>query len=245
MRLPARYGFALALGAALAVGSACSRTETRNLEVGSHRVRFTVPKGWEHLDHGRSQIFRNGEMQISLADLGPATREGIAREIQAARTWWLEGRRKDAFARIQSLRGPPLAYAAPPQKTAFWRPWWDMTALSRPDSAKIQATFDSLLAGADRLPPDASQAMARYALDAASDPRRREIASQSRRILRGSPWVDVETWDRVTHLDRRRLALRDNGGYLLVLYTERGPFEALNPVFEEVLGSIEALPGAP
>ena len=87
--------------------------------------------------------------------------------------------------------------------------------------------------------------MARYALDATSDPRRREIARQTRRVVGGSPWADIETWDRVTHLDRRRLALRDNGGYLLVLYTERGRFENLDPVFEEVLGSIEALPGAP
>lgn len=247
MRPRSDLGFALALAAALAaalaLGLGCSRTETRRFEIGSHRVRFTVPKGWEHLDYGRLQTLRKGEMQISLADMGPASREGIAREIRTAHEWWIAGRGKEAFARIQSLRGAPLAVASREQTSAFWRTWRRVTARGgRPDSAEIQAAFDSLLAGVDRLPPDAPQVMARYALDATSDPKRREIARQSRRALGGSRWVDIETWDRVTHLDRRRLALQDNGGYLLVLYTERGPFEDLNPVFEEVLGSIETRP---
>ena len=53
--------------------------------VGHHRLRVVVPKGWEHLDHGQQQIFRLNEHVISLTDLGPATPEGMMREVAAAR----------------------------------------------------------------------------------------------------------------------------------------------------------------
>ena len=233
------------LALALAALLGCSGTKTITVDVGSHRVRLTVPKGWEHLEHGRSQILRQGESQIALVDLGPATREGIVREVGAARAMWLSGRRKDAFERVRKIGGPSLAYAAPDQVTGFWRPWWEMKALGdTADSATVGAAFDSLAARAVLLPPDSPQAMARFALDRTSNPERHEISRQSRRLLHDISWVDIETWDRVTHLDRRRLALRVNGGNLLVLYIERDPLQVANPVFEEVLLSIQTLPGS-
>jgi hypothetical protein len=237
---------AISPAVALAICLGCSGSKTITVDVGIHRVRLTVPKGWEHLEHGRSQILRQGESQMALVDMGPGTREGIAREIAAARALWLEGRRKDAFERIRSIGGPSLLYAASDQVTGFWRPWWEMKALgSTVDSATVGAAFDSLVAHVALLPDDSPQAMARFALDKTSNPERHEISRQSRRLLNDANWVDIETWDRVTHLDRRRLALRENGGYLLVLYIERDPLQVANPVFEEVLVSIQTLPGAP
>ena len=58
---------------AMTAGTSCSRPAAQSMEVGSHHVRLAPPPNWEHLDHGREQIFRSGEMQVILADLGPST----------------------------------------------------------------------------------------------------------------------------------------------------------------------------
>ena len=76
------------------------------------------------------------------------------------------------------------------------------------------------------------------------DTRRREVAHETRKMVRGAEWVEVGTWDHVTHLDRARLACLDDGGYLLVLGIERGPIEHAGPVFDALLGSLEVVPDA-
>ena len=67
----------LLVGALLSAGG-CSRSAEKELVVGPHHLRLVAPSGWEHLDHGRVQIFRHGEVRISLADLAPAAREGLS-----------------------------------------------------------------------------------------------------------------------------------------------------------------------
>ncbi len=71
--------------AALATGGACARPApvVERMEIGRHRVRLVTPRGWEHLDHGRAQLFRNGEWELRLEDLGPATttHEDLAGEL--------------------------------------------------------------------------------------------------------------------------------------------------------------------
>ncbi|HEU4725223.1 MAG TPA: hypothetical protein VFU59_07985 [Candidatus Eisenbacteria bacterium] len=62
--------------AILALGG-CARSPERTLEVGPFRLRVVVPAGWEHLDHGRAQIFRQGETRLSLAAIGPEALEGL------------------------------------------------------------------------------------------------------------------------------------------------------------------------
>ena len=61
-------------------------------------------------------------------------------------------------------------------------------------------------------------------------------------MLHGATWVVVDTWNRVSHLDRRRLACLDDAGYLLVLRMERGSVERAGLVFEALLASIDAEP---
>lgn len=61
----------------LALG-ACSRSPEKDLQVGHFHLRLVVPDGWEHLDHGREQIFRNGETRMSLAEFAAPLSEGAA-----------------------------------------------------------------------------------------------------------------------------------------------------------------------
>ena len=213
------------------------------MDVGRHHVRLVPPSGWEHLDHGREQVFRNGEMKLLLVDLGPSTRDGMARELRNAREIWLQGRRKDALARVHDLRGAPLDLATNHERAVYWRPWYAMRDDSA-DSTTIGKAFEEFLVGIERLTDFPPESLAAYALDRSGDMRRREVGSQERRTIHGAEWTVVETWDRVTHLYRSRLASFDNGGYLLALRIEGGPIEVTGPIFDALLSSIEIVPDA-
>lgn len=65
----------LLLAGSVALGVSCARRAAppEDVQIGRHNVRLTTPAGWEHLDHGRAQLFRNGETELRLEDLGPAT----------------------------------------------------------------------------------------------------------------------------------------------------------------------------
>ena len=72
----------VACAVALAIVCGCARPHTGPVQeatVGHHHVRFILPARWEHLDHGHVQLFRNGEAQLTLADLGPASADTLRR----------------------------------------------------------------------------------------------------------------------------------------------------------------------
>lgn len=224
-------------------GCADRTPKPATVAVGHHRVRFVLPEGWEHLDHGRQQLFRNGETQISLADLGPGTREGLVRELRAADRLWRAGRRGDAFQRVRGLHGPALRFAPSPLRADFWRPWTDVTYIpDHADSAAVVAAFESLIAGTGMFPPVSRESMIEYVLTSISNDQRREIGHRDRRKIHGADWTVVETWDRVSHLYRSRVAFVDDRGYLLVLAFDHGLFEPAAPAFEALLTSLEVTP---
>jgi hypothetical protein len=230
----------LALLIAAAPGCTRHAPAKLSMRVGHHLVRCVPPAGWEHLDHGRKQVFRREEMEIFLADLGPANREGLERELEAARRIAEAGRVLDAFERVRELEGPPLFLASWQQRAEFWRVWNGVVLYGdRAGRAAIEGGFESLLAGAALLPAVTPDGLVAYALHRVTETPRRELAHKARRAVGGREWIDVETWDRVTHLERRRLACVDDHGYLLVLGIERGPIVLTAPVYEALLGSIE------
>jgi hypothetical protein len=233
----------LAVSLAWASGCATNTPNPKTVRVGHHRVRFTAPSGWEHLDHGREQLFREreSELEISLADLGPASRRGIALEIEAARGMWLGGHRKDAFERVRELHGPTLAFAPGDSRTRFWSQWNEVTYLGdHADSATVARGFQALADGTRDLAPDSLELMAAYALETTEEQQGREIVRQERRTVNGATWSVTDTWGRVAHGDRRRVACLDDGGFLLVLRMKRGSVERTGLVFEGLLQSIVA-----
>jgi len=167
---PAALALALALAAA---GCAKPQPLTQDADVGRHRVSWVLPRGWEHLDHGRQHLFRSGEWQLSLIDRGATT----------------------------------------------------------PDSSLV---FGEL----------GPEPLREYVFRLACDPRRHEIASRTERVIHGAGWVELETWDRVSHMARSRVAYLVHDGALLVLAIDRGPYEQVAPRFEELLSSLELSPGA-
>ena len=79
-------GAALAIG--LVIASGCSLPQPRPqrqaqvVSVGRLRVEFVLPAGWEHLDHGRQQLFRHRDAQLSLRNLGVVDRDSALFELQ-------------------------------------------------------------------------------------------------------------------------------------------------------------------
>ena len=221
----------------------CAKPVVKETEVGRHHVRWLPPPGWEQLDHGRQQLFRRDEAQISLVDLGPATREAMIREIRAARELWRAGRKKDALARVRELRGPELTYASWQQRADFWRPWTDATyAPDRMDEAAVETAFDALVDGVRKFDEPTEDVRLAYVFGLTADRPDREIRARNRRAIHGAEWLDVETWSRVSHQDRSRLAFVDDDGCLLALVIDRGQYETTGPAFEAVLQSIEVVP---
>lgn len=161
---------ALALCGLLLALSSCGRP--RAIDAGELHVRLRVPPGWEHLDHGRQQLFRLGERQISLSE----------REVS-----------------------------------------WDTSHTTAADSAA------QMLAAALRWDRDAGR----------SQDRRYEISRRDAHSMGGLEWTDLETWSRLTHTQRRRVAYAFAGGRLLVLDMDRGDAGELGPAFETLLRSIE------
>lgn len=237
-------GLGLALVLILTAGQGCTTAEKpRTIEVGHHRVRFVLPEGWEHLDHGRQQLFRNGETQISLVDLGPGTREGMVSELRAADSLFRAGRRKDAFQRVRRLHSPALRFAPSRQRADFWKPWTDVTYIpDLAESTAVLAAFEALIAGTKVLAEDTPERMLGYVLALTADMRRREIGRRSQRTIHGARWFEVETWDRVSHLYRSRVAFVENEGYLLALAIDHGVFELAAPTFEALLASLKVAP---
>ena len=236
----------LLLGLCLSAGCSRVQKQTLEVEVGHHAVQLVTPVGWEHLDHGRQQLFRHGEIQVSLTDLGIATQEGLLRDLRQAQALWRAGRTADATARVFEIRGPMFQGNAPGGGPDFWRPWND--AIYRTDAGANAATgaaFTSLIEGAAKLPEVTEDRLREYVIASSMDIRRREIRRQTRRTIHGSEWMDVETWDPVSHLYPLRLAWTQSGGYLLVVAVDRGPLEQAGAAFEALLTSIEIKPPEP
>jgi len=235
-----KSGIALALAVCIAIGWGCARREAPAFEIGRHRVSLTPPKGWEHVDHGRQHLFRKDVMQVTLADLGPGSAEGLVRAISEARAAWLDGRREDAFERVRELKSPALHFATSDAWTGFWRTWNDVSARRDvADSSEIGAAFDSLAVWARRLPASSRDDVVRFALQTTRDRSRREIAGITDRASNGVVGTVAETWGPVSHANRKRTAVTIDKGDLLMLWTERGPIEQTGPVFDALLASMK------
>lgn len=71
----------------------------------------------------------------------------------------------------------------------------------------------------------------------------RDVARSGDYELQGRSFRVVETWDSLTHGQRRRFAFAINGSSLLVLCTRGGEFAAAAAALDEVLGSLVFLGG--
>ena len=226
----------------LALSAGCTREVRQQLDIGVHHVSIVAGPDWRHVDQGRRHQLRRGEILLVLEDLGPVGREGIRREVERARDLCRRGREGEARTLMGQVPVPAEHFPSLDERQAFWRSWHEVSgAPAGLDAAAMADRFDRLLDAITALRDRTAEEEVDGALRAMGEDQRRSVASQVVLRQEGREAVIVETWNRLSHEDRRRFALVRDAGYLLVLRTERGPWLASRAAFDRVQGSLRVV----
>jgi hypothetical protein len=224
---------------------------TREVDVGVHRVRFVVPVGWLHVDHGREQRLQRGSAQVVLADLGPVTPRGFADRLVEARMLFRRGQWEDARTLLVWM---DLRSLFPSE--ARWRSiqedWKRVTRIRRrdepgdepadavdPDVAQeVESSFSALLFEIEVMPRRDLETLALQALEKLGHDSMRSIAGTEAVAVSGRPAIRIETWDRLSHRTRRSHLFVENEGHLLGLRMAFGSDVELESAFEALAESL-------
>jgi hypothetical protein len=215
------------------------------LAAGVHRLRVQQPSGWEHLDQGREHRFRSGIAQLSITDHGPVAGAGYRARLRHVRELWLDGRGADASAAMARIDVAPERFATHAERERFTDLWNQLhMSLRGPErgldrQADIQRDFDDLQRML-RLSRDPEvEELLPGLLEAYQFDSQRAIASVENVQVGDRTATIVETWDKLSHNNRRRYALISNEGSLLVVWTAFGGAGQTLPGFETLVDSLE------
>lgn len=224
----------IGLAAVLIAGCGAAGPPSVTVQVGAHRVSFVVPAGFVHYDHGREQRLECTDGDLVITDLGPVTADGYRRVIDEARGLFRAGQRDDAATLLRELRlwgvFPDDDNARDAQQAV------NQIADSRSET-EVGAAFDSLEAMVGGVPPPVLRDLAYRALADLGDDERRDIEREAALRLDGLDALQVSTWQRLTHDLRRRHTFVVNRGNLLVIRTDVGRDEILEPAYETLIRS--------
>lgn len=216
----------------------------RELVVGSHAVRVSIPAGWEVLDQGRQILIRKASAVLVLQDLGPAGPPGIRREVERAQDLWRAGRVHEAQWRMKNVPVPRDLFPTPAHSQAFWATWSKVSsAPSQTAYADLELVFAAILAHIDAMPPRELPTLADAGLAGLGHDQRRDVKARRPRTIDGREALDMETWNRLTHASPQRLLFVLNDGYLLALRTEPGADRETVKVFEAMLDTLQFAAG--
>jgi hypothetical protein len=244
---------ALILSALLLAGG-CSNPapERLRLTIGVHQVELESPVGWEHLDHGREQRFGDGLSQISVADLGPVAPDGFRREILAARELFRARQLDDSRTRLRALH-LRTSFPSAQRWESFSRSWDGIRLAGvghhSEDPTIVERAYSGVLAEIAALPRPDLETLVLNTLEDLGHDERHDIAHQEATAVSGRPGVLMDTWDRLSHAQRRRHLFVLNDGYLLVARMELGRFSEMEAAFDALVASLlfrqsEALGGS-
>jgi hypothetical protein len=238
--------FAAAL-CGLLLTCACSAPERDPLPltVGVHEIQLIVPPEWQRFDHGREQRFEIEMLRISLADMGPATREGFHREIAHARELYRLGQLEDARALLNTLQLRP-AFPSEQRWTSFALAWNKIrrAGLGRVplEPSAVESAYTEVLVEVDALPKPDIASLAIAVLERIGHDQRRDVAEQRAMAVDGRGALLIDTWDRLNHTGRFRHVFVLNEGNLLLARMEMGRFEDMEPAFDDLVASLSFRP---
>jgi len=228
----------------LAIVLACQKpVSTQRLVVGGHTVQLVVPEGWERIDYGQRQVFRHLEERIVLVDFGPVEGPGYVREIDAVRDLWRRGQRPDARVRLDELQLLPFSFGS----RAHYLRVHALLGRARQiidhgPETELDWTLSTLADTIAVLPTPGMEAFVEYALDRLGPDRRREILPPEATQIGGREALVVDTWDRMSHAQRKRQTLILNAGRLLVVAVEQGRLESTPRAYAALVQSLEFPP---
>jgi hypothetical protein len=214
------------------------------LTIGVHDIALRVPEGWQHLDHGLEHRFHRGLLHISMADIGPVTREGYLREIDHARELFRNNQAEDAKAHLGNLQ---LRSAFP--GTRQWEAISDSWYVARDGGLRrktpwydVEAAYDVVVKAVERLQTPDLPTLVERVFSSLDTGVHREIAEQHPVVIDGRPGMRVETWDRLSHDHRKSCLFVLNEENMLVARMEIGEFAEMQPAFEVLANSLEFPP---
>ena len=220
------------------------------VQVGAHRVRFVVPEGWLHVDHGREQILEREIAHITLSDLGPTMPEGFASILREARELFRRNQWEDAQTLLRRV-DPRRLFSSEERWRSVETDWKKIIRIDRADDPtglgaiskdvewEVEAAFAKLLAEVGALRDLDLESIARRALGEIGHGEMRSIATLEATAVSGRPAIRIDTWDRLSHSARARLLFVDNAGHLLCLRTGLGAESELAPAFESIARSLQ------
>ncbi len=214
------------------------------LTIGLHDIALQIPPGWLHLDHGLEHLLINDPLQISVADMGPVTREGYLREINHALGLFREGQIEDATAHLNGLQLRSTVFS-PREWDEISQAWYVAIdgGLKKPMTADdVELAYRSLLQQVAQRQTPALSAMVERIVPTLYSGAHREVAEQESVIIDGRPGIRLTTWDRLSHDHRRSLLLVLNNDNMLVIRMGLGESTEMQPVFDALIGSLEINP---
>ena len=238
---------AVVLAAILIVAPSCARHDAppeaprarRSFELGAHSVQVDVPPDWDVLDQGSQKRFRKGELELVLQDLGPATPQGVQREVERARELWQADRAGEARLRLSNTRLPPDLFPTAATRQAFQSAWHAVVqSAGAAPFDEVEPAFDEMLIRLAAVPPRDLGEIADEGLAALGHDQRRDVKSRRAMTLDARDAVDLETWNRLSHTNPQRFIFLVNEGDLLVLYTSREGGAELVQAFASIRDSL-------
>ncbi len=203
---------------------------------------MTSPPDWQHLDHGREQRFERGTHQISLADLGPATRDAFQREIARARELFRLGQVADSRTILEGLQIRRMFPSA--LRWQAFQPSWKIILRAgrerRPVGPEaIDRAYTEVLVEVGALPRPDMTTLAQVALAQTGHDERRDVVLEQAMAIGGRGALLLDTWDRLNHQQRKRHVFVLNEGNLLVARMELGRFVEMEAAFDSLVASLQ------
>jgi hypothetical protein len=215
--------------------------EPLRLEIGVHDVSLKTAAGWSHFDHGREHRFRRGIAQISLRDAGPGTTGGFLREIRHA--WGLYSRRQVEEARVilgrLDLRAAFENKGRWDEFESYWKTAWADPRASQLDASEVHHAYKVVLKEVENVGSPSMAQIVDRALPELENGPHRAVANQQAVAIDGREAIVLQTWDKLSHSNRRNYLFVLNRGNLLVARTDLGDFSELEPVFRRLVDSLE------
>lgn len=222
-------------------GCAGEAPEPLTLDVGAHRVVFEAPEGWQLIDRGAEQFFKRDFDQIFLNDSGAVTVDGFRREVERARDVFRGGDLEKANDILNDLRWRS-AFPSVDRWKAFAeslnraRGLGDRRQHHDPDV--VESAYTELLVQLAALPERDIATLAMEVLADFEPIDRRTVRNESPAVIDGRQAWQIDTWDRLNHIQPMRYIFVLDQGRFLVMRTGLGQFPDIEPAFEAVAASL-------
>jgi len=210
------------------------------LTIGIHDVALNLPVGWQHLDHGLEHRFHRDLHQISIADIGPVTREGYLREINHARELFDNNQAEDARAHLGKIQ---LSSAFSTQRwkeiSSSWYQAKDGGLRKKLTRFDVDVAYSTVLKEVRWLETPPLPTLVERVLPTLDSGVHREVAQRNPLEIDGLPGVRIETWDRLSHDHHQSYVFVLNQGNMLVVRMELGKSAEVQPAFDALVASLK------